>query len=133
MLPDDSKTFRTSAEIFCPQCGRDQLEVKRPFKDGDKDNTEIQSAASLDKVLNMLNSDESLYIELSGHADHSINEDENIQVSLDRALLVRNYLVEHGIKKSRLRANGYGSSRPIDKEKGSSRNQWIEVTVIREG
>lgn len=97
------------------------------------ENTEIQSAASLNELVSILNANQSLYLEISGHTDFSSDEDKNIQVSLARALLVRDYLVKQGVKKSHLRASGYGSSRPINKERGSQQNQRIEVTVIREG
>ena len=98
----------------------------------DKENTEIKSVSSLNEVINIMKANTDLYIEIAGHANQSLNEDENIQISLARALLVKQYLVDNGIKKSHLRSYGYGSSRPIDK-KDSSQNERIEVTVIREG
>lgn len=97
-----------------------------------KDNTEIQSTLGLDQVISLLKGSTELYIEVAGHANLSDNEDENIQLGLDRAMLVKQFLVKHEIKQSRIRTNSYGSSRPItDSEAGHT--QRIEVTVIREG
>lgn len=97
-----------------------------------KDNTEIQSTSGLDQVISLLQDNTELYIEIAGHSNLSDNEDENIQLGLDRAMLIKQHLVQHGIKQSRIRTNSYGSSRPIvDSEAGHT--QRIEVTVIREG
>lgn len=96
------------------------------------ENTKIQSTVGLDKLVNELSKKPNLYIELSGHVNSFNNEDDNVQVSLDRALLIKQYLIEHGIPKVQLRTYGYGSSRPIE-QSDSRHNERIEVTVIREG
>lgn len=96
------------------------------------DNTEIVSANGLNEIVQLLTESQEIYIELSGHYFEQKDENKNIETSLARAMLVKQYLVDKQIEKSRLRANGYGSSRPIDAN-DAKRNQRIEVTVIREG
>ena len=95
------------------------------------ENTEIQSTSGLDEIVTTLRNNPELYIEISGHSDLSDDENENIQLGLSRAILVKQYLINHGIKQSHLRANSYGSSKPI-LNGNTDHNQRIEVTVIRE-
>ena len=102
--------------------------TKLKFND---DNTALTSTEGLEKLLNELIAKPKLYIEIGGNFSLSNDEDENTQISLQRALLIKKYLVEHGIAKVRLRTMGFGSLRPIDKN-DQTRNQRIDITVIRE-
>ena len=93
--------------------------------------TEIQTTSALDKVISLLKQSPDLYIEIAGHSNQFADEDKNSQISLKMALLVKQYLLAHKVKKSHLRTNGYGSSRPIDND-ASAANQRIEIIVIKE-
>ena len=102
--------------------------TKLKFND---ENTELTSNEGLEGLVNELENNPNLYIEISGNFSLANDEDENTQISLQRALLVKKYLIEHGIAKARLRTMGFGSLRPIDKN-DQARNQRIDVMVIRE-
>jgi OOP family OmpA-OmpF porin len=57
--------------------------------------------------------DESLHIEITGHADPLGNAQENQRLSVARARAVRTYMVQKGIPAERISAKGVGSREPI--------------------
>ncbi len=95
------------------------------------ENTALISNSGLETLVNELKNNSRLYIEIGGNFNLADDEEKNIQISLQRALLVKKYLIENGIAKARLRTMGFGSSRPLDTD-DETRNQRIDVTVIRE-
>jgi OOP family OmpA-OmpF porin len=71
-------------------------------------------------------------IEIAGHTDSTGGTEFNQELSLQRAQAVRAALVERGVDPARLRAVGYGESRPIadnDTEEGRTRNRRVELAV----
>jgi hypothetical protein len=94
--------------------------------------TGLQSTDKLDEIVALLKKSLDVYIEIAGHESQLGDEESNEKESLKKALLVKKYLLEQGIKKSHLRTNGYGSSRPIDTDVTSALNQRIEITVLKE-
>jgi OOP family OmpA-OmpF porin len=57
--------------------------------------------------------DESLQIEITGHADPLGNALENQRLSVARAQAVRGYMVQKGIRAERISAKGVGSREPL--------------------
>lgn len=71
-------------------------------------------------------------IEIAGHADDTGTDDWNLRLSKMRAQAVVRYLVEHGIPQKRLRAVGYGNSKPLTNEttdEARARNRRVELRV----
>ena len=77
-------------------------------------------------------------IQVSGHTDSRGNDDYNLRLSKDRAQAVVNYLIRNGISSSRLKAVGYGETRPIarnenedltDNPVGRQLNRRIEISI----
>ena len=70
-------------------------------------------------------------LELRGHTDGVGAEAENIQLSVDRANAVKQFLVEKcGFEPDRIKVEGFGSSRPIcsnETEEGRRCNRRIEI------
>jgi outer membrane protein OmpA-like peptidoglycan-associated protein len=98
----------------------------------DADNSELKTTNKLDPIIALLAENSDIYIEVAGHANQKGDEESNEKDSLQKALLVKHYLLAQGVKKSHLRTNGYGSSRPIDSDANSALNQRIEITVLKE-
>jgi OmpA-OmpF porin, OOP family len=72
-------------------------------------------------------------IEVHGHSDERGSEQYNVNLSLQRAQSVIDYLVDKGIDRQRLRAKGFGSTRPA--VKGSDESAWrlnrrVEFVII---
>ena len=71
-------------------------------------------------------------IEIAGHADDTGTPDWNLQLSRRRAEAVVKYLIEKGVDKRRLRAVGYGDTRPIGDDRtdeGRAKNRRVEMHV----
>ena len=71
------------------------------------------SRAELNRLAALLATNPTLRIELRGHTDDVGEEADNQQLSERRAAAVRDYLVANGIDTTRLRAVGFGESRPL--------------------
>lgn len=82
------------------------------FYEFDKADLTPESTEALDKLVVMMTENPNITIELSAHCDYRGNDAYNERLSQRRAESVVNYLIEHGIKKDRLTAVGYGESRP---------------------
>jgi len=92
------------------------------------------SFAELDKVaLFMIDQNISL-IEISGHTDSEGTDTYNQKLSEGRAESVVKYLISKGVSPERIRAEGYGETRPIESnstEGGKAQNRRVEFTLIK--
>jgi len=71
-------------------------------------------------------------IRVEGHTDNVGDAKSNLKLSGDRALAVKNWLVNKGIDSKRLIAVGFGDTKPIadnSKEEGRSQNRRTEFIV----
>ena len=88
----------------------------------------------LEKVVTILRENSHLKLEIQGHTDNRGSLEYNAQISMNRARAVMQYLVKEGIEKGRLRAVGYGSSKPVRSnatQDGRARNRRVELMVVR--
>ncbi|MBX3250643.1 MAG: OmpA family protein [Myxococcales bacterium] len=72
-------------------------------------------------------------VEIQGHTDDQGDYDYNARLSQRRAESVQRWLVEHGIDAERLRARGYGESRPLVREttdEARARNRRVEFRIL---
>ena len=84
--------------------------------------TEIARVA---RVLNQYNQSQ---IEVGGHTDSTGSEQYNQQLSVRRAEAVKNALAQQGVNPARIRAVGYGESRPISSS--LAMNRRVEITIV---
>jgi outer membrane protein OmpA-like peptidoglycan-associated protein/tetratricopeptide (TPR) repeat protein len=91
------------------------------------------SYPELEKLRQLMIENPNLSIQISGHTDNQGDENNNLQLSQNRANAVLNYLISKGIDVSRLKALGYGSKKPIstnDTEEGRSKNRRTEFVIL---
>ncbi|HCF63077.1 MAG TPA: hypothetical protein DEU93_01945 [Chitinophagaceae bacterium] len=91
-----------------------------------------KSNKSLDEVAALMKADESLQMQIDGHTDSQGSDELNQSLSEKRAGAVRDYLISKGIDASRLKATGYGETKPIADNKtaaGRAKNRRTEMTV----
>ncbi|GIV26505.1 MAG: hypothetical protein KatS3mg027_0319 [Bacteroidia bacterium] len=69
----------------------------------------------LDKVVQILKSNQNLYVEISSHTDSRADDNYNLKLSQKRAQYVVDYLILNDIDKSRLKAIGYGEKKLLNK------------------
>ncbi len=86
----------------------------------------------MEKVSNFLKTYPEAIAVIEGHTDGAGDDRHNLQLSQQRAENVLKHLVDYGIHPSRLKAEGYGESRPIadnSTEEGRQKNRRV-VAVI---
>jgi len=91
------------------------------------------SVATLEKVAASLKDWPDVKVEIGGHTDSSGAAAHNLELSQRRAEAVKNYLEAKGIDGSRLKAKGYGETKPIADNKtaeGKAKNRRVELTRI---
>lgn len=93
-----------------------------------------ESYDELDLLEEMMEVNPTLVIEIAGHTDDMGNHDFNMDLSQRRASAVKKYLLDKNIPDSRIRAVGYGETRPLasndDEEEGRMLNRRVEFKVI---
>ena len=71
-------------------------------------------------------------VRIEGHTDSTGSEEHNLKLSAERAQSVLGFLAEQGIDESRLKAVGYGLTRPIadnDTREGRQKNRRVEIII----
>lgn len=88
----------------------------------------------LDHIADEMKKDQSARFILNGHASSEGTEAHNMQLSIDRANAVKQYLANSGIDVSHFETKGYGAKKPIASnktDKGRQRNRRVEVKLIK--
>lgn len=92
------------------------------------------SFTELDVLVVKLKENTSIKVEIQGYTDNLGNSNDNLILSENRAKAVVNYLVDHGIGKSRLKYVGLGKENPIADNttpEGRQKNRRVEFMVIQ--
>ena len=92
-----------------------------------------ESKTELENLIKLMNDNPNIKIEISGHTDNIGSASYNQKLSESRAKAVVDYLIEHGIERSRLSYMGYGFEKPIasnDTEEGRQLNRRVEFKII---
>ncbi|QKG52137.1 OmpA family protein [Hymenobacter sp. BRD67] len=92
-----------------------------------------RSRTELDRLVEFLHQDASLRVEVAGHTDNVGQPATNLSLSQRRAQAVLSYLTAHGVPANRLRAQGYGESKPLvanDSEAHRAQNRRIELRIL---
>lgn len=118
------------------------IALRNVFFDYAKYSLRQSSIIELNRLIDLMNEYPTMKIELSGHTDSRGSASYNKTLSDNRAKSVLDYLVEHGIERSRMEANGYGFDHPIvtdaeiakmvrnsDKEDAHQRNRRTEFKI----
>lgn len=94
-----------------------------------------QSIPTLDQVVAVFHKEKKLgLVEIGVHSDARGNDDYNLEMSQKRADAIRDYLIAKGVDANRLRAKGYGETRPIDKranEAAWAKNRRTEFVILQ--
>jgi outer membrane protein OmpA-like peptidoglycan-associated protein len=86
----------------------------------------------LDEIFQSAVVAEGLKIGVSGHTDNNGSDEVNGPLSERRAGAVRDYLVQRGLKETRIETRGFGSTKPVadnTTEAGRSRNRRVEIVL----
>lgn len=103
------------------------------FFDTDSYELKPSSEVELYKLLEFMEMNQYVILEVSGHTDNVGSDDKNQVLSENRAKAVVEFLSSRGIAAGRLKAKGYGETKPVadnSTEAGRAKNRRTEVEVI---
>ncbi len=88
----------------------------------------------LDRLAQILKKYSAYEIEIHGHTDNIGSEQRNLELSLQRAQAVKDYLVKKGIPARRMTTKGFGFQYPVADnatEEGRRKNRRVEFILIK--
>ncbi|GAA4452404.1 hypothetical protein GCM10023189_15770 [Nibrella saemangeumensis] len=91
-----------------------------------------ESQPELDNLLKFLRDNPKVEIELAGHTDNQGDFDKNLELSKQRADIIKQFLVKSGVAARRIRTRGYGGTRPIannSTEETRRLNRRVEMVI----
>lgn len=91
------------------------------------------SAPTLESIRGMLGEVPDVKVLIEGHTDSTNSKAYNQALSERRAAAVRQWLIDHGVKAGRLKAKGFGLSKPVtsnDTAQGRALNRRVELSVL---
>ena len=100
--------------------------------DYDRDAVKSQFVPTLQQVGSVLRDYEQTTVDVYGHADSTGSDAYNQDLSERRAMNVSSVLMQGGVIRQRLIAQGYGETRPIadnSTDSGRARNRRVEVYI----
>ena len=110
------------------------VRLKNIYFDYGKASLKEESFIELEKVVTFLNENPTVEIEIQGHTDSDGPDASNLSLSQNRSQSVVNYIISKGISSVRLRAKGFGETKPIDTNQtpeGRANNRRVEFTVLK--
>jgi OOP family OmpA-OmpF porin len=88
--------------------------------------------AKVDAISSIIKEYPNAKFTVEGHTDSDGSDAANLKLSQERADVVKNALIERGIKESNITATGYGESKPVASNKtaaGKAKNRRTEVVL----
>jgi outer membrane protein OmpA-like peptidoglycan-associated protein len=98
----------------------------------DKSNIEAKYSAELQQAIAFATKYPDSKIDVDGHTDNKGSKQYNDALSMRRANTVAKYLEQHGVSQSRIKANGFGFSQPVDTNDtaaGRAKNRRVEIRI----
>jgi len=127
----------TIANKGCPEVKKEVLEVFQKALQGiqfetGKDIIRPTSFKILDNVVSIMKENMEYNLNINGHTDNVGKPDANMILSQKRAEAVKAYLVNKGVNAGRLKAFGFGDTKPVADNKtaeGRAKNRRVEFVV----
>jgi outer membrane protein OmpA-like peptidoglycan-associated protein len=98
-----------------------------------KSEIQKESFDALDGIVSILQDNQSYHVLIEGHTDLQGDWNENLQLSVDRAVKVKEYLMSKGISSSRIQTKGWGGTKPVSSstlEDKRRLNRRVEFTLF---
>nr|WP_307774385.1 OmpA family protein [uncultured Cetobacterium sp.] len=114
---------------------KDSLNLRLPGESSFKSSSAILNYGfygPLDSIAQILNKYPETKIQIIGYTDNTGNPNYNLNLSLERAQSVANYLANQGVSTSRMSSVGYGSKDPVASNataEGRALNRRVEINI----
>jgi outer membrane protein OmpA-like peptidoglycan-associated protein len=144
--PDVAESFNgVDDDDGCPDEGDsavrlhdDRIEIlERVHFDTNRASIKRRSHSVLEQVAAVLEANPDIRLmRVQGHTDARGAEQSNLELSQQRAVSVKEFLIERGVDARRLSARGYGESHPIadnETKEGRAQNRRVEFHIIERG
>jgi len=132
-FPDGEKMVLRNYKLKKMDIGA-KLVIENILFNTGKSTLKPQSFAELDKFASLLLKNPTVKIEVSGHTDNVGSAAINKKISRERALTVKNYLINKGVEAERITHMGYGFDQPIapnNTPEGREQNRRVEIKVLK--
>lgn len=130
---DQEKTLTKTVELRKLSVGVSSI-LRNLYFDYDKASLKTESYNELNKLETMMRQNQNLMVEIAGHTDGYGTKDYNMYLSQRRANAVKDFLTKKGIDARRIKAVGYGKSKPLasndDEDEGRELNRRVEFKVL---
>lgn len=133
---EEDRIRKAEAEVSAQQCEEELSSVASEgviLFDINRASLKSQSRPTLDRLAGLASNCKIGIIEISGHTDSDGGDDFNLALSKKRAESVMRYLANSGISAARMRAIGYGETRPVvpnTTSRNKAKNRRIEFKVL---
>ena len=97
-------------------------------------NMAYRSKQELELLVDFLTRNEFFRIEIAGHTDNVGDEDKNMMLSIDRASVIRQYLLANNVSPARIKSRAFGCTKPAapnDTERNRKFNRRVEVRIAQ--
>lgn len=94
-----------------------------------------ESYPVLDKLVDILTTNTNMVIQLEGHTDFRGPAKANRKLSHNRVKVIRNYLINKGVHRKRVKTKAFGGTKPIstkDTPEASQLNRRVEIRILEE-
>lgn len=130
-LSNNAKSDPYTLNIFLQKIKpAETLVLNNIFFETGKYDLKKESFPELDKLYELLAQNNEMMVTIVGHTDNVGNAAANLQLSIDRANSVGQYLIGKGILQSRLKYDGKGDTQPVAEnstDAGKAKNRRVEI------
>lgn len=120
--------------LFSPEKGA-SFTLNNVFFKPNTDQLKEISLLELDRVADFLFENRQLHVEIAAHTNGWLSHSLSLQLSEQRAKVIADYLLDHGVPVSQVSYRGYGKTDPIasnDTLEGRRKNQRIELHILED-
>lgn len=120
-------------EDLKPEVGN-KIELKNILFETGKADLLPESRVDLDQVVTWLKSNPTVEIRLEGHTDAIGDPEKNMELSIERVVSVKRYLVGNGIAATRIQTKGFGDTVPLSTGRSQQErrlNRRVEMVVTK--
>lgn len=93
-----------------------------------------ESINAIQKLASVINRKPQLIISIDGHTDNVGNEKDLKELSEQRAITIKNKLIEFGVNPKQILTRGFGSEKPLNDnttEEKKQQNRRVEITILK--